>query len=105
MDSQKSIFSRNLIFYRKKRGMLQKDLAERLDVGLSTVSGWESDTYSPRIKTLYQICDVLEVSLPELLGLDSLSQDFSQDEVALVDSYRRHPDLQKAVRIILGLEK
>ena len=105
MDSQKGMFAKNLIFDSTKRGMLQKDLAERLNVGLSTVSGWESDTYSPRIKTLYQICDVLEVSLPELLGLDSFEQGFSQDEVALVDSYRRHPDLQKAVRIILGLEK
>jgi transcriptional regulator with XRE-family HTH domain len=106
MESQKSACANNLAFFRKRKGMRQKDLAQVLNVGNATVSGWEGDAFSPRLKTLYQLCEILDVSLPELLGVDSsTAQMFSQDEIALVNAYRNHPDLQKAVRIVLGIEE
>lgn len=61
-------FGENLKYYRNLARYTQKELAQLIDVGLSTYSKYEKNEYQPKFDTLLKICDVLEVSPNELLG-------------------------------------
>ena len=53
---------------RKNKGILQKELADRLSVGKSTVAMWETNKREPDIDTIMKISEFLDVSVDELLG-------------------------------------
>lgn len=100
MKDQK--FRENLIFYRKQQGLLQKTLAERLGVSASAVSNWESGINYPRLDTVFNICDELEISISQLLEIDESK--YTREEQELIHAYKQNPSMQRAVRKLLGLE-
>lgn len=53
---------------RKKHGMSQKDLANKLHISDKAVSKWERGISFPDISLLIPISEVLEVSLYDLLS-------------------------------------
>lgn len=61
-------FGENLKYYRNLARYTQKELAQLVDVGLSTYNKYEKNEYQPKFDTLLKICDILEVSPNELLG-------------------------------------
>lgn len=62
---------KNLREYRKKNGIMQKDLAAQLGVAVSTFSGWESGTYEIDNKNLIKLAEILNVSVGFLLDVES----------------------------------
>ena len=68
MDDIRKTIIENLIFYRKKRGLKQKEFAEVIGAKKSTVSTWESCKNAPSIEVLYKICKVLNISISDLFG-------------------------------------
>lgn len=56
-----------LAYFRKKRGIEQARLAEKLDVHVITVSRWERGISEPRASEIAKLCEVLGVSETELL--------------------------------------
>lgn len=60
-------FHEKLYDLRRKAGMTQQDLAEKLNVSRQAVSRWEMGTAMPEIDNLVAISDVLGASLDELL--------------------------------------
>lgn len=52
---------------RKKLGMTQNDVAERLGVSFQAVSKWENGTI-PNVEILVELADILEVSVDEILS-------------------------------------
>ena len=48
---------------RKKKGLTQKGLGEKLGIGEPTVSKYESGKQNPTVETLQRIADVLGVEL------------------------------------------
>lgn len=62
---------KNLHEYRKKNGIMQKDLAAQLGVAVSTFSGWESGTYEIDNKNLIKLAEILNVSVGFLLDVES----------------------------------
>lgn len=52
---------------RKKKGMTQSQLAEKMNVTDKAVSKWERDLSCPDINTVSKLADILEVSVEELL--------------------------------------
>ena len=58
---------------RKRAGMTQKELADRLGVQFQNVSSLERDERSPKFETLKKIAAALDVSVGELLGTDPQS--------------------------------
>lgn len=63
---QKEAFGKLLIILRKKNGLSQKELAERLPVSTSAVSKWENGKNLPDMMMLSSIADILQVSCDEL---------------------------------------
>ena len=53
---------------RKKNGLTQVGLAEKLDVTKGTVSTWETNSRTPNFDTLEQMCDLFQVGMDYLLG-------------------------------------
>lgn len=85
----KENIQKNIIFYRKMRKITQKQLADFLKIGVSTVSGWERGAYTPDIDTLFLICNFLEVSLSDMCGLlSSENTIMTDDECKLLNTYK-----------------
>ena len=101
MENENNVFAKNLIFYRKQKKLLQRELATALEVSTSAASNWESGINYPRLDTVYKICDVLEISVGQLLGLGA--SQYSQDDQELLNAYKEHPEMQEAVRKLLGI--
>lgn len=91
--------------YREEKGINQKQLAELIGVSNGRVSNWEQGINRPDADILAEICRVLDVSPSLLLGVTLSSEELSDDERSVIKAYRNKPDLQKSVKILLGIEK
>lgn len=60
-------FHEKLLVLRKKAGMTQLDLAEKLNVSRQAVSRWEMGTAMPEIENLIAMSDLFGVSLDYML--------------------------------------
>ena len=60
---------------RKGKGLTQNDVAEALHVSVSAVSKWERGLNYPDLALMEPLADFLDMSVSELLGLESESAD------------------------------
>ena len=60
-------FHDRLLEVRKKAGMTQSDLAEKLDVSRQAVSRWEMGTAKPEFENLIAVSNIFGVSIDYLL--------------------------------------
>ncbi len=68
----KRLIGNNIRNYRNLRGITQFHLATDLGVSQSLVSDWENNKASPSIKDLYEICELFEVSIAEILEIETM---------------------------------
>lgn len=64
----KEDFSKYIFQLRKKAGLSQEELAERVGVHLNTVSQWENGVYIPKMMKLKRLAEALNVTEAELLN-------------------------------------
>lgn len=64
-----------ICFYRKKQGLTQEELAQRLGVTNQSVSKWELAQCCPDISLLPKLADIFEISIDELFGREPLVND------------------------------
>lgn len=57
---------------RKRAGVTQKELAERLKVYQKDISRWENNELTPSALTLARICRELSASADKILELDNI---------------------------------
>ena len=67
MSDIKDIVAKNIIDLRKKNGLTQNELAEKLNYSDNAVSRWERGEVSPSIETLDQMSKVFNVPLSSLI--------------------------------------
>lgn len=65
----KKIFSENIKFLRKKKGMTQRNLAEKLNYSEKAVAKWESGFAMPTIDTLYVLSKTFDCSVDYFFGI------------------------------------
>ena len=70
----------NIKKYRRKKGLTQEEMAKKLHVVRQTVSKWETGKSVPDAEVLIRMAEVLDVSVNELLGIESVQG--NMDEVA-----------------------
>ena len=81
--------SRNIQKYREQSGMSQKEFAKKLGVAPSRVSNWETYANCPSIDILFDVCDVLGVSINDIYGIYPDSNfTLSFDEQSMIKKYR-----------------
>lgn len=97
--------AKNLLFYRKKSGLSQKEFAEKLGVRNSTVSTWETGKNSIDIETLFRACDILNVTIYDMYGkyANTTAPDYTFHEREVIKAYRDNPSMQEAVDKLLGI--
>ena len=53
---------------REENGLLQRELASKIGVARTAITGWEGGTREPNIKTLVKLANYFDCSLDYLLG-------------------------------------
>lgn len=69
---------------RKKAGLTQTDVAERLNLSVSMISAWESGIRIPKLNTIIRICNAIGCDTSEILN----TVDFSTNAETEVKEYR-----------------
>lgn len=76
--------SDNIRTERKKAGLTQKELGERLGISSVGIAQWENGLRTPKIETLMRIADALNVPLSNLLEIHSEEVDEILKETARI---------------------
>lgn len=71
----------NIKKYRKKAGLTQESLAEKLGLTASAVSQWETDRVMPDVTQLPMLCKAFGVTSDRLLGIDSITVEGIIDDI------------------------
>ncbi len=99
------MFSKELKGLRKKCGLTQQELADELKLAKSTISMYENGKREPDFETEELIADYFNVDINTLRGIkDKEATIFSEHEKKVIFAYRSHPDMQKSVDRLLGIE-
>lgn len=106
------MLNENIKSYRKKNGLSQEDLAEKLNVVRQTVSKWETGLSVPDAEMLIRLAEVLNTSVNSLLGeteesepekisLTELSQKLELLTVQFADHNEKHRKRTRITLVIL----
>ena len=90
---------------RKKQGLTQQQLADKLNLSNKTISKWESGSGSPDISNLPVLAEALGISVDELLK-GELKGPESDTSLGLAEEYSPRKELtpkQKKERAIIAL--
>ena len=91
MTTIREEIAKNLLYYRKKAGLTQKQLADKLGVKNTAVSNWESGNNSVDIESLFLASEIFGVTLNDMYGRyskDTVSHALKEDEAQLLEDYR-----------------
>lgn len=93
---------------RKEKQLTQSKLAEKLFVSEKTISKWENGNGVPDTNSLPMLCEILEISINELLNGESLSNNNYTDmaEQKLFELQKRKEESDKllfSTEIVLGI--
>lgn len=105
-----SSFSSMLCYLRKREGLSQAQLAEKLDVAKSTVSMYENDERKPSFEMLEKIADFFNINMDTLVGNPSVSaypsDTLTPAEHELIADYRElTPPGQEYIRQTMAMAK
>lgn len=92
-------FGEFLAKLRKEKGILQKELANYLNVTVATISNYEKGVHSPDIYTLVQIADFFDVSTDYLLQRTECRTAISTLNVKLSANYTLNDLLNLALEL------
>lgn len=87
MGTVREHLQQNLNYYLKENKMTQKKLAELLNVSQAAVTNWTKGKNSPDIETLIRICDILKVSINDILDVGASDSKLSVTERAYIRKY------------------
>ena len=64
-NMNQTVLSKNLRELREKRGLTQKDLADKLSLSDKTISKWENERSIPDVFTLLKLAELLDCALDD----------------------------------------
>ena len=91
-------FSEKLLELRKKEGLSQEELADRIDVSRQTVSKWESGQTTPEMEKLLELSKLFNISLDELTV-----NEFNKEEKEEAKPKKKKHKLLKVFLIIIAI--
>jgi len=78
--SLQDIFLNNLKFYRKKRGLSQEALSERLNKGVNYINRIESHASFPTIQVIEEIAEILGIRAAQLFEEDVVPENIIKSD-------------------------
>jgi transcriptional regulator with XRE-family HTH domain len=103
MKEIRKIVAANIKAYRVRAGLTQRELGEMLGVKNNSVSNWESAINAPDIDTLLEICDILNVTINEMYGVEEKSTPNGNIKNAPVEKYDLGMSFEELVERYSGL--
>lgn len=104
-----------LRYYRKLRNYSINDVSEILKkhnvkAATKTIYSWENATTQPSADTLMLLCEIYEIpNVLEVFGYAKLEDGvdciLSPEEKHIITEFRNHPEMQNAVRQLLGINQ
>ena len=91
-DEIREEIRKNLIKYRKEKGLSQKELAEKLNITNVSVSTWERGLNSIDISNLFNICKILDISVNDLFGKYSNDQKENEEIKTVKEMFNKLND-------------
>ena len=90
---------------RREKNLTQEQLAEQLGVSNKTISKWENGKCMPDYSIIQKLCDVLHVTLPELIDGEDAAEVSVRvyDDAQILDLLRRTQELERQKGILYGL--
>lgn len=75
---------------RKAKGIKQKDMAKKLNINVSTYANYENGYREPSLDILFNISDIFNVSVDELIGLElpEVSPEKLEEEAEWYESHK-----------------
>lgn len=88
---------------RKEQSYTQKQLAEKLDISDKTISKWETGNGMPEVSLMLPLCNVLNISVNELLSGERLTEHSYHEraEENMVKLIQEKDDKKKVVLALL----
>lgn len=77
----------NIQTLRKKKGLSQEKLAEKINVTRQTISNWELGETAPNPEQLILLSKQFDISIDELVGNDAVSSGSSRENKSIKDIY------------------
>lgn len=100
IELQRTRLAERLKEYRKRIGLTQLELADKVGRSQSVISSWEIGTGVPDAYYLPALAKALNVSVADICG----SETAKSEDVQLLDAFHRADDVTKRnVRLLLGL--
>jgi transcriptional regulator with XRE-family HTH domain len=84
---EKLTFANRLRQEREKLGLMQKDMAQKLDIPPNTYNGYETGKRSPNLEVAKHISDTLDISVDYLLGRTN-NRNIQQEKSKLDESIK-----------------
>lgn len=84
--SIKESISKQIQIYLKKTNITKTSLGEALGVTRTSINRWINCVCAPEIELFPKLCEILEISIFELLGL-SLEDHLTKDEIEILHLY------------------
>lgn len=91
MDN-KDIVAENLIYYRKKSGLSQLELAQKLSYSNKNISKWENGETTPNVFVLKNIADLFGITVDDLLKQPS--EDDKETYTDYVGAINKHKKIR-----------
>lgn len=92
---------------RKQKGLTQKEMAEAVGVGVSTIAMWESGKRTPSFKLLNDLSDLFDKSIDYILGTsdDDRSPKLNDAQVEQLGTWEIQSELIDILRQYLQLDE
>lgn len=90
---------------RKEQNLTQEQLAQQLGVSNKTISKWENGKCMPDYSIIQRLCEVIHVSLPELMDGEDTAEDSVRvyDDEQILNLLRRTQELERQKGALYGL--
>ena len=90
---------------RRAQNLTQEQLAQQLGVSNKTISKWENGKCMPDYSIIQTLCDMLDVTLPELMDGEDAEDSSARvyDDAQVLDLLRRTQELERQKGILYGL--
>lgn len=99
-ENIKEIVAKNLLYYRKKNKITQKQLADKLGVKHNAISAWENGVNSIDIDTLFQVCQIFGITVNDMYNIKEEKNpytiaahkdgtEFTPEELKKIEEYKK----------------
>ena len=92
-------FGEKLVFYRNKKGLSQKELAEELEITPTRLNYWEKGKREPDIEMIRALAQALDVSANILIGIND------HEEMKKSPAPEGTEDEEKVQEVVQGLTR